>query len=195
MTLESTILNANVNQHSYGFPGFFLWLVFLKLFLFLIFFFFWDRASLCIPGCPETYSVGQAVLELRSPPASASQVLGLKVCATTAQLSYGFLDKASGGGHFHSMKCHTSIFYGCVDPALSLCKMRSAPLRRLFLSIRKREIFPRSHSRFFLTHTSQIMVTWLLVAAGTGWWGCHDLFPSALTLFFKMITLEGLGFC
>jgi hypothetical protein len=30
--------------------------------------------------------VDQAVLELRNPPASASQVLGLKVCATPAGL-------------------------------------------------------------------------------------------------------------
>jgi hypothetical protein len=43
-----------------------------------------DRVSLCSPGCPGTHSVDQAVLELRNPPASASEVLGLKVCATTA---------------------------------------------------------------------------------------------------------------
>ncbi|GAB1296331.1 Membrane metallo-endopeptidase-like 1 [Apodemus speciosus] len=35
--------------------------------------------SLCSPGCPGTHSVNQAGLELRNPPASASQVLGLKV--------------------------------------------------------------------------------------------------------------------
>jgi hypothetical protein len=46
---------------------------------------FCDRVSLCSPGCPGTHSVDQAGLELRYPPASASQVLGLKVCATTAQ--------------------------------------------------------------------------------------------------------------
>jgi hypothetical protein len=34
-------------------------------------------------GCSGTHSVDQAGLELRDPPASASQVLGLKVCATT----------------------------------------------------------------------------------------------------------------
>jgi hypothetical protein len=34
------------------------------------------------PGCPETHSVDQAGLELRSPPASASE-LGLQVCATS----------------------------------------------------------------------------------------------------------------
>jgi hypothetical protein len=44
--------------------------------------FFRDRASLCSPGCPGTHSVGQADLEPRNPPASASQVLGLKACAT-----------------------------------------------------------------------------------------------------------------
>jgi hypothetical protein len=47
---------------------------------------FQDRASLCSPGSPGAHSVDQAGLELRNPPASASQVLGLKVCATAAQL-------------------------------------------------------------------------------------------------------------
>jgi hypothetical protein len=39
---------------------------------------FQDRVSLCSPGCPGTHSVDQAGLELRNPPASASQLLGLK---------------------------------------------------------------------------------------------------------------------
>ena len=41
-----------------------------------------DRVPLYSPGCPETHSVVQAGLKLRNSPASASQVLGLKVCAT-----------------------------------------------------------------------------------------------------------------
>jgi hypothetical protein len=53
---------------------------------FSFFVFFQDRVSLCSPGYPGTHSVVQAGLELRNPPASASQVLGLKVCATTARL-------------------------------------------------------------------------------------------------------------
>ena len=53
------------------------------LFIFLI---FWDRVSLYSPGCPGTYSVDQSGLELRNPPASASQVLGLKACTTTTRL-------------------------------------------------------------------------------------------------------------
>jgi hypothetical protein len=53
------------------------------LFLFL-FLFFQDRVFLYHPGCSGTHSVDQAGLELRNPPASASQVLGLKACATTA---------------------------------------------------------------------------------------------------------------
>jgi hypothetical protein len=54
------------------------------LFCFVLFcFVFRDRVSLCSPGCPGTHSVDQAGLELRNPPASASQVLGLKACATT----------------------------------------------------------------------------------------------------------------
>jgi hypothetical protein len=51
----------------------------------LVWFVFQDRVSLCYPGCPGTHSVDQAGLELRNLPASASQVLGLKACATTAQ--------------------------------------------------------------------------------------------------------------
>jgi hypothetical protein len=47
-----------------------------------LFFFPRDRVSLCSPGCPGTHSVDQSGLELRNPPASASQVLGLNVCAT-----------------------------------------------------------------------------------------------------------------
>jgi hypothetical protein len=55
-----------------------------SFFLFLnLFFGFWDRVSLCSPGCPGTHFVDQAGLELRNLPASASQVLGLKACATT----------------------------------------------------------------------------------------------------------------
>jgi hypothetical protein len=45
--------------------------------------FFRDRVFLRSLGCPGTHSVDQAGLELRNPPASASQVLGLKACATT----------------------------------------------------------------------------------------------------------------
>ncbi|GAB1302313.1 Endoplasmic reticulum metallopeptidase 1 [Apodemus speciosus] len=41
--------------------------------------------SLCSPDWPGTHSVDQAGLELRNPPASASQVLGLRACAATAQ--------------------------------------------------------------------------------------------------------------
>jgi hypothetical protein len=52
---------------------------------FFCFVFFRDRVSLYSPGCPGTHFVDQAGLELRNPPASASQVLGLKACATTAR--------------------------------------------------------------------------------------------------------------
>jgi hypothetical protein len=51
---------------------------------------FRDRVSLCSPGCPETHFVDQAGLELRNPPASASRVLGLKVCTTTPGNSLNF---------------------------------------------------------------------------------------------------------
>jgi hypothetical protein len=54
-----------------------LWLL---LFCLFVLFCFRDRVSLWSPG---THSVDQAGLELRNPRASASQVLGLKACATT----------------------------------------------------------------------------------------------------------------
>lgn len=41
---------------------------------------------MCMPGCPGAQSVNQAGLELRYPPVSASQILGLKVLATTPGL-------------------------------------------------------------------------------------------------------------
>ena len=50
-------------------------------------FFFWDRVSLCNPSCPGTHSID---LELRNPPASASQVLDLKACATTTQPDWNY---------------------------------------------------------------------------------------------------------
>jgi hypothetical protein len=56
---------------------------FVCLFCFVLFcLFFRDRVSLYSSGCPGTHFVDQAGLELRNPPASASQVLGLKAYAT-----------------------------------------------------------------------------------------------------------------
>jgi hypothetical protein len=66
---------------------YFIFILFLLLLLLLFFFFgfFRDRVSLYSLGCPGTHFVDQAGLELRNSPASASQVLGLKACATTAR--------------------------------------------------------------------------------------------------------------
>jgi hypothetical protein len=64
--------------------------LFLKTDFFVLFLFFWDRVFLYSSGCPGTHSVHQAGLELRNPPASASQVLGLKVCATMPSLCFCF---------------------------------------------------------------------------------------------------------
>jgi hypothetical protein len=58
---------------------------------FFVFVFFQDRVSLCSPGYPGTHSVDQAGLELRNLPASASRVLGLKVCVTMPSAPYIFL--------------------------------------------------------------------------------------------------------
>jgi hypothetical protein len=59
------------------------------LFTVLLSFFFRNKVSLCIPGCPKTLSIDQTRLQLRDLPASVSRVLGLKAYATTTQhLSY-----------------------------------------------------------------------------------------------------------
>ena len=65
----------------------FFFLLFFFLLCFVLFFFvlFGNRVSLYSPGWPGTHCVDQAGLELRNPPASAFQVLGLKACATTAR--------------------------------------------------------------------------------------------------------------
>ena len=63
----------------------FVFVCFLFLFLFL---FFRDRVSLWSPGCLGTHSVDQAGFKQRNSPASASQVLGLKVCTTTPSLPF-----------------------------------------------------------------------------------------------------------
>ena len=54
--------------------------------------FFRDRVSLCSPGCRGTRSVDQAGLELRNSIASASQVLGLKACATTPGVTHTLMN-------------------------------------------------------------------------------------------------------
>jgi hypothetical protein len=59
------------------------WFGLVLFFCLFVCLFFLDRISLCSPGCLVTLFVDQAGLELRNPPASASQVLGLKACATT----------------------------------------------------------------------------------------------------------------
>ena len=61
-------------------PVVFLWVMFVCLFVLR------QGFSVYSPGCPGTHSVDQTGLELRNPPAFASQVLGLKACATTGRL-------------------------------------------------------------------------------------------------------------
>jgi hypothetical protein len=58
-----------------------------SFFFFKIGFFF---VALKKSGCPGAHSVDQVGLELRNLPASASHVLGLKACTTTARLQFLF---------------------------------------------------------------------------------------------------------
>jgi hypothetical protein len=69
------------------FGGGFICLFDFVLFVYL-FVWFLDRVSLYSLSCPGNHSVNQAGLKLRNLPAFASQVLGLKMCAITAQLIF-----------------------------------------------------------------------------------------------------------
>ena len=60
-----------------------------------ILFFLFKTGFLCSPGYPGTHSVDQAGLELRNLPVSASQVLGLRACATTAQHAWVYFKNVS----------------------------------------------------------------------------------------------------
>jgi hypothetical protein len=60
--------------------------IYLSIYLFIYLLVFRDRVSLCSLGCLGTHSGDQAGLELRNLPASASQVLGLKVFTTMPSL-------------------------------------------------------------------------------------------------------------
>jgi hypothetical protein len=75
--------------------------LFVCLFLFLFCLFvclFRDRVFLYSPGYPGTHFVDQAGHKLRNPPASASQVLGLKTCATITRPTFWFLWYGQGTG-------------------------------------------------------------------------------------------------
>jgi hypothetical protein len=80
--------HTHTHTHTQTHSGFLVFWVFFCCFCFC---FFRDRVSVCIPGCPGTHFVDQADLKLRNLLASASQVLGLKVCATTTWLIFFFL--------------------------------------------------------------------------------------------------------
>jgi hypothetical protein len=79
LTLRHTTLkcddnNNNDDNDSYHYHHYY--------YYFVCLFVFQDRFSLCTPGCSGTHFVDQVGFELRYLPASASEALGLKVCAT-----------------------------------------------------------------------------------------------------------------
>jgi hypothetical protein len=79
---------------------------------------FQDRVSLCSLGCPGTHCVDQAGLELRNLPASASQVLGLKLCATTSVLFFvrflSFFETMAGKYIYHIHTFSLLLLSECV---------------------------------------------------------------------------------
>ena len=67
---------------------------------FLACFGFWDRVSLCSPGCPRTYYVDQASLEFTGITASTSPMLGLNI-GTTMPVTLFFWDSPSNWPGVH----------------------------------------------------------------------------------------------
>ncbi|GAB1302775.1 Hypoxanthine-guanine phosphoribosyltransferase [Apodemus speciosus] len=102
-----------------------------------------DRVSLRSPGCPGTHSVDQAGLELRNPPASASQVLGLKACATNVRTERLARDvmKEMGGHHIVALcvlKGGYKFFADLLDyiKALNRNSDRSIPMTVDFIRLK-----------------------------------------------------------
>jgi hypothetical protein len=89
------IIPISFHTCFFSFLSFFSFSFFLFFFFFLLLFvcLLLETGFLCLPCCPGTHSIDQAGLELRNLPASASLVLGLKVCATTAW-QYLFLNQS-----------------------------------------------------------------------------------------------------
>jgi hypothetical protein len=86
LTVSYHLLSLGRSVCSFVLFGWF----FLLLLLFLFIYLFWERVSLYSPGCTGTHFVVQAGLGLRKLPASASQLLGLNICTTTAQCVCSF---------------------------------------------------------------------------------------------------------
>jgi hypothetical protein len=104
---ESKGVRAGLSGHGQSpCPDGFVWLLCFLFFLCLVFLFcfvlFFKTGFLCVAlaELEGTHSVDQAGLELRTPPASASQILGLKVCATTARLVFPSDLSCCGQGFF-----------------------------------------------------------------------------------------------
>jgi hypothetical protein len=97
--------------------------IFIFIIIIIFFFFFLvfrDRVSLCSPGCSGTHFVDQAGLELRNPPASVSQVLGLKAWATTPGLSGDSISCQNNNINYHKHGKQREHMYGLLQVGLLL---------------------------------------------------------------------------
>ena len=83
------------------------------------------------PGCPGTHSLDQAGLELRNPLASASQMLGLKVCATTTWQYFTILGKGKEvNSWFISLELES--IYTILKHVLKTCLLQTSQSCELF---------------------------------------------------------------
>ena len=78
--------------------------------------------SLYSPDCPGTHSVDQAGLELRDVPASASQVLGLKVCTTMpGRDTSSCVSTAHDNSFYWEVNTISQILGKIIPPILEYC--------------------------------------------------------------------------
>jgi len=117
---QSVLLSAEPSHQPWF--GFFVCLFVCFLVLVLV---FRDKVSLCSPGCPGTHSVDQAGLELRNPPASASQVLRLKACATMPSKVCFFLRQGFCMYPWLSWNLHCRSCWPWTQRSACLCLLRA----------------------------------------------------------------------
>jgi hypothetical protein len=89
------------------------------------FFFGFSKRFLCVAlAVLEDLSVDQPGLELRNLPASLSQVLGLKACATTAQLQVCF--------YFYK-DCFYILHMSVLPECMPVCHVCAVPMKIIYI--------------------------------------------------------------
>ena len=136
---------------------------------FWFWFWFLRQVSLC---SPETHSVDQAGLELRNLPASASQVLGLKACATTPSFNYWSINPNLG--NYWSINPNLGNYWS-INPNLATCSIPRCLHIITDLVLWDSDVF--SHGIF--SDPLLLLVIWNFLSHSSPWLG--DVLPCFLS--------------